>query len=312
MTAGTIDIALALIIGICGGMGLVLMCMALPRWAAPSLVRRIAPYIRDVTDPIGATPFAVVKRRKSVTELAALGGNRLGSWAVRLGGSDDLKNRLAKAGSSLTPTAFRSRQLGWALAAAAGGAAMAIALALTGRANMGSIAVPILAAVTVVLLWEWLLSKRVAKRSARIADELPVTLEFLALCLSAGESLRDALERISTVGSGEVARELRYGLLRTETGENLTVTLVGIARRLDVTSFTRAVDHLTAALERGAPLVQVLHAQADDARGIAKQRLMESAGRKEILMLLPLVFFILPLSILFAVYPGIYMLRSGF
>ena len=64
-------------------------------------------------------------------------------------------------------------------------------------------------------------------------------------------------------------------------------------------------------LTRGAPLAHVLQDQAVDAREDAKRALIEAAGRKEILMLLPLVFLILPLSVLFAVFPGIVMLRLG-
>ena len=66
-----------------------------------------------------------------------------------------------------------------------------------------------------------------------------------------------------------------------------------------------------AAIDRGAPLAQVLQAQAADAREDAKRVLIEKAGRKEIYMLLPLVFLILPLSVLIAVFPGIVLLRLG-
>ena len=66
-----------------------------------------------------------------------------------------------------------------------------------------------------------------------------------------------------------------------------------------------------AAIERGAPLVQVLQAQAGDAREAARHELIERAGRSEILMLIPLVFLILPLSVIYAVYPGVFMLRLG-
>ncbi|MFT4229177.1 MAG: type II secretion system F family protein, partial [Microbacterium sp.] len=82
-------------------------------------------------------------------------------------------------------------------------------------------------------------------------------------------------------------------------------------QRLQVPALSRSVDHLVAAIERGAPLAHVLQAQAVDAREDAKRALIEQAGRKEILMLLPLVFLVLPLSVIFAVFPGIFMLRLG-
>ena len=59
------------------------------------------------------------------------------------------------------------------------------------------------------------------------------------------------------------------------------------------------------------PAQRVFATQAADAREDAKRTLIERAGRKEIYMLFPLVFLILPLSVLFAVFPGIFMLRLG-
>ena len=80
---------------------------------------------------------------------------------------------------------------------------------------------------------------------------------------------------------------------------------------MQVPALTRALDQIVAALDRGAPLAQVLHAQAHDAREDAKRGLIEQAGRKEIQMLIPLVFVVLPLSVVFAVFPGVFMLRLG-
>jgi len=56
----------------------------------------------------------------------------------------------------------------------------------------------------------------------------------------------------------------------------------------------------------------VLRAQAQDAREAAKRGLLEVAGKKEVAMLVPVVFLILPMTILFAVFPGIFVLQAGF
>ena len=63
------------------------------------------------------------------------------------------------------------------------------------------------------------------------------------------------------------------------------------------------------AIERGTPLADVLRAQAQDARDNAKRELMETAGKKEIAMLAPVVFFILPLTVVFAIFPGLSLLH---
>ena len=47
------------------------------------------------------------------------------------------------------------------------------------------------------------------RRTARIQEELPTVLEFLALCLSAGEGLLDSLRRVGAVGAGELTGEVR-------------------------------------------------------------------------------------------------------
>ena len=59
MTAlGATDLAFAVVLGGAFGLGMCLLISLTPRWGAPSLARRIAPYIRDVTDPRGLTPVA--------------------------------------------------------------------------------------------------------------------------------------------------------------------------------------------------------------------------------------------------------------
>lgn len=156
-----------------------------------------------------------------------------------------------------------------------------------------------------------LLSTRVKTRLVRLSDELPTTLEFLALCLSAGEGFLDALRRVAGIGSGELTQELRRVVLAVGTGSSLADALGEMATSLRLPGLSRATDQIIAALEHGAPLAGVLHAQASDAREDAKRVLIEQAGRREIVMMMPLVFLILPLSVLFAVFPGMFILRLG-
>jgi tight adherence protein C len=63
-------------------------------------------------------------------------------------------------------------------------------------------------------------------------------------------------------------------------------------------------------VERGTPLAEVLRAQAADVREQRKRQLIETGGRKEVLMLVPVVFLILPVVVLFALYPGYFSLTQ--
>lgn len=305
------DVAVAVLLGGALALGLLGVLSALPRWGAPRLERRIAPYVRDVVDdealPVGILPtvgvLPVHDRR--------LWERCRGMFERMLGGGDTLRLRLAQAGIAQTPATFRGRQLAWGVAGLVAGAVVVMGIAVAGRMTAPAALLPVIAAAGAAIAYDMQLTARARARRARLADELPTTLEFLALCLSAGESLLDALRRVSAIGTGELTEELRQTVLAVHTGSPLADALGETATRLQLPGLSRATDQIIAALEHGAPLAAVLHSQAADARDEAKRMLIEQAGQKEILMLLPLVFLILPLSVLFAVYPGLFILRLG-
>jgi tight adherence protein C len=83
-----------------------------------------------------------------------------------------------------------------------------------------------------------------------------------------------------------------------------------MAERVDIPSVRRFVDGLSIAVGRGTPLADVLRAQAGDARADLHRSLLEIAGRKELLMLLPVVFLVLPTVVLVALFPAISALTS--
>lgn len=300
------ELATAVLLGTTLAAGILLVGTRLPRWSAPSLVRRIAPYLRDVADPLGLTPLS--------PPVAHGIASRHGWWgrAMSAGSAPGgLELRLRRAGWDLSAPRFRARQLAGGVAGLVAGGALVVVLAVVGRFWWGSAVLPLLCAAAGGAALPWLLRIAETRRGRLIREEVPTVLEFLALCLSAGESLPESLRRVSAVGAGELNRHLRAVLLATGTGSPLADALTDMARSVDVAPVSRAVDHLVAAIERGAPLAQVLQAQAIDARDDAKRVLIEQAGRKEILMLLPLVFLVLPLSVIFAIFPGIVMLRLG-
>jgi len=117
---------------------------------------------------------------------------------------------------------------------------------------------------------------------------------------------------VSQISRGELARELRAVLSEVNTGIPLTESLRALSRRVQLAALTRCVEQLTGALDRGTPLAEVLRAQAQDSRDEAKRRLLETAGKKEVAMLVPVIFLILPTTIVFAIFPGVFVLQVGF
>ena len=290
MTGALTDAALAVLFGGLLGAGLWSMLAALPRWSAPSLMRRVAPYIRDITDPAGTTlaaPFGGDPAAGILSAVRALLARARRSFARILGSTASTDARLSSAGWHMDAETFRGRQFAVSVGAGVVGGLVAVLVAMSGRGNAMTPALPLVFAAVGFVASDMWLTRAVRRRRERIQDELPTVLEFLAVCLAAGESLTDALRRASRVGSGALCLELRRVMLEVSTGSSLADALAAFARRLDTPAVSRAVDQLVAAIERGAPVAAVLRDQASDAREDQKRTMLEQAGKKEIAMLLP-------------------------
>ena len=157
-----------------------------------------------------------------------------------------------------------------------------------------------------------MLSSAITRRRRAILTEFPSIAELFALSVSAGESTTGALERITATARGELAEEFGKTLADMRAGSSLAAALKACGRRTQLPPLERFIDGILVALERGTPLADVVRAQAQDVRELSKRELMEAAGRKEVHMMVPLVFGILPLTVLFAVFPGIALLDIGF
>ena len=83
------------------------------------------------------------------------------------------------------------------------------------------------------------------------------------------------------------------------------------ADRTGLPPLTRFAEGVAVALERGTPLAEVLRAQAQDVRESGRRALMEAGGKKEVAMLVPVVFLVLPVTVVFAVFPSFATLRIG-
>ncbi len=139
--------------------------------------------------------------------------------------------------------------------------------------------------------------------------EFPTVAELLALAVGAGEGATGALDRVCRLSHGELSAELAQCLADARAGANLPTALQGLADRTGLLSLSRFVDGMVVAVQRGTPLAEVLRAQAQDVREAGRRAVMEAGGRKEIAMLVPVVFLVLPVTVVFAVYPGFAFLR---
>ncbi len=306
--------ALGLLTGLGLGLGLWMLASLAPRMNRPRLTRRIAPYLVDISSaareavapPVpGPLPVLGVLTQPLAARTRAL-------LSVVLGGNDQVARRLRQAGSPLSVDGFRAKQLLWGIAGAVLGLVLGgVAVGTKSAALPFGVLIVTVAGAVGVIARDYLLQRAARRRLDRLVAELPVVLEFLTLSLSAGEGILDAIRRVARVGGGELSGELAGVVAAVSTGLPFAETLSQLERDLDLAPLSRCIEQIVGALERGTPIVEVLRAQAQDARDDAKRSLIEVAGRKEIAMLFPLVFLILPITICFAIFPGIVVLQLG-
>jgi tight adherence protein C len=221
--------------------------------------------------------------------------------------SDDrtqLKSRLEELGrgSEKEYVDFRIKQYGYCAATSALG--FTIVLMLTQNPFLAGFSAALFAFLTYVVL-DRELSKDIKKRRELIESEFPAIIEMLTLAIAAGETPMNALLRIAESAEGQLAKEFQIVVAGVRSGSPLNETLDAMGRRVKSVMIRRFVDALVTATLRGAPLVEVLSRHAVEARGNQRNRVMGAAGKAEISMMIPVVFLILPISILFALWPSL-------
>jgi len=307
--------SVAIVGAVLGGVaaaGAVTAVTAAPPLRRPRLDDRLAPYLRDaprpsrlLADPRSLTPFPLAERL-----LGPMLHNTVGLVDRALGGTTSVRRRLDQAGRGLTVEQFRFEQLLWGAGGLLVGIALAVIAALRG-AKASPLLFLVLSAVLAlagVIGRDRALSNEVRRRETRMLAEFPTIAELLALAVTAGEGASGALERVAQLSTGELARELSRALADARAGASLVAALEGMATRTSLPALARFVDGMAIAVERGTPLADVLRAQAVDVREQGRRALLETAGRKEIAMLVPVVFLVLPVTVVFALFPGFYNL----
>jgi tight adherence protein C len=302
---------LGALLGFTAAAGLWAATAAAPPMRRPTLDQRLAPYLpgsgprsrllAPAPDARPTLPAAVRLLLAPVLDDAVRAVERM------LGGRAAVRRRLAALSDDRTVEDFRAEQVVWgAVGLAAGALAATVLTVASGRLSVPAVLVLATGGgLTGVLGRDWWLSRQVRRRQAAVLAEFPVVAELLALAVTAGEGLHGALDRVCRLTGGALAADLAAALGRARSGAPLAEALEELRDRTAVPALARFVDGVVIATERGTPLAGVLRAQAADVREAGRRALLEAGGRREIAMLLPVVFVILPTTVVFALYPGL-------
>ncbi|MCW2745857.1 MAG: type secretion system protein [Mycobacterium sp.] len=311
MTAVAPGVGAGAAVGGLAAAGLLLAAARLPALRRPRLADRVEPYLRrDV--PTSRLLDGVTPRPSVVGALLGPSLARGAAWVERwVGGTASVRRRLAAAGDRTPLEQFRVDQVTWAATGALAALGLLVLRVATGVGPPAATALLLVPALGLfgLLARDWRLSQQVRAREAAVLAELPTVAELLALAVAAGESPVAALARVARASGGPLADEIGRALADVRAGEQLTVALDAVGARSGLPALVRFLDGMVIAIERGTPLADVLRAQAVDVREEGKRALLAAAGRKEVAMLVPVVFLVLPVTVVFALYPGLVNLQ---
>jgi tight adherence protein C len=297
------SLRLLLLLGAGFWIGMTLVLSQLRWFSRVALAERLRPYApggmaRGGHDGV----LSAESFREAVGPLSRAVGERV---ARLVGISEDLEVRLRRIHAPLDVTAFRVRQVGYAVA----GVGVAALLSLTLRPAAPIVLAFLVGGPVLAYLVE---EQRLASESARwqraVFLELPVVAEQLALLLAAGWSLTSALNRLAARGSGATALDLRRVCRRVRQGIPEADALREWAQVAQVPALERLVSVL--ALNRDtSDLGRLIAEEARAIRRDVHRELIETAERRDQQVWIPVTVATLVPGVLFMAIPFVEALR---
>lgn len=142
--------------------------------------------------------------------------------------------------------------------------------------------------------------------------ELPDFASLVSFAVAAGESLDTAIRIAVQRSSGLLSQEFETVVRNVDHGSILQIEL----ERLGIESNSPLVQELAVKLalasSNGSAISNLISEYIQSCIQEMKSRLLERAGRNETKMMIPLVFVILPITVMFAVFPSLAILQNSF
>jgi tight adherence protein C len=268
-----------------------------------SLVERLRPFAPGgLRSGSRGGLFSVASFHELIAPLAQSIGGRLSRI---FGVSEELEIRLRRCHSPLTVSAFRTRQLGWSLAAFGACALVSFTFRLPALfILLFIVGAPLLA----FLVCEQQVQSASKRWQRRIFLELPVITEQLGMLLSSGFSLGAALNRIAERSHGAIAQDLAIVCGRIRQGLSEITALREWADLVDVDALGRLVGILALNREAG-DLGRLITEEARSVRAEAHRELIEQIERRAQQVWIPVTVATLVPGVIFMAVPFIEALR---
>ena len=165
------------------------------------------------------------------------------------------------------------------------------------RTGLLLVVVPAMGAIVGWFVPSMLLARAVKQRTKAVKAGLPDALELLVVCVEAGLSLEDGLDRVVTElrrSQPALADELGLTLADLRILPSRDQALLNFADRIDIPNVRSVVTTLAQTLRYGTPLAQSLRVVAAEMRDDFLIELEERANRLPAYLTLPVILFLMP------------------
>lgn len=175
-------------------------------------------------------------------------------------------------------------------------------LALTGLSPAGLVAAPVLA-VSGLLLPRLLVSRAAAHHMETVKRALPDTADILYSLVLGGKNLDQAFKNAAALAPEPLSGYLMSAVREIELGSTREEAFDRLAERCPLRELKSLLRSLLEAERRGYSLSSSLSVFSREIRLRRRDALREAGARAPLKMLAPLVFLILPASVLLTVGP---------
>lgn len=157
--------------------------------------------------------------------------------------------------------------------------------------------------------------RKIAQRTKIVGDGLPNALDLLVVCIEAGLSLEDGIDRVVEElkqSQPVLADELALTSADLKILPSRDQALQNLATRIDIPSVRSVITTLSQTLRYGTPLAQSLRTVASEMRNDHLVALEEHANKLPALLTVPVIIFLMPTIFLIVGGPAALRLMDTF
>lgn len=155
-------------------------------------------------------------------------------------------------------------------------------------------------------------SKVAARRFSDEAKQFADLTNAFGLLLANGLPVAVAIRWLEPRLSGTWQENFAWLVENLELGADLVEELEAFHQRIGLPEVGEFTQKLQISIERGTPVAQQVTQLSQSLQQQIMRGLIRRAGQNETKMLIPTIFLILPVTVLFAIYPSLAVLQSTY